>query len=320
MNGVSPRTIPSIPPQRVHPYSPCPNMTLSTIVLLAFVGALADANPLLNEPSRVARRSPPAPSAYPLDTPCGHEWQYLNFNPDDDTDKGHLEALHGVICSGEMRALSSNGQVSAKAGDAVYQRYFPLSEDDEDTQDKVSSVFALIAGTSSTDGMIGAVVAGMVVDNLDFSEDNGCDTPESDTLGYTDTDTRVDNREKIHFCEAAYALPSTANLDCSTLDPFPSEKMDSFSRVVLHEMTHYSTVGPASELEAQIVDVKNSDGEFAYGEPRVHGLIDPAQDDQPGLPEINADSYAWLGLDAFVSRICDLTDPAGFFTQNPPPY
>ncbi|KAF8146948.1 hypothetical protein K438DRAFT_1868330 [Mycena galopus ATCC 62051] len=296
-------------------------MTLPTIVLLALVGALANAKPLLNAPSRVARQDPPAPSAYPLDTPCGHEWQYLNFNPDDDTDKGHLETLHNVICSGEMRALSSNGQASATDGNAIYQRYFPLSDDEDDTQGKVSSVLALIAGTSSTDGSVGAVVAGMIVDNLDFSEDNSCSTPESGNLGYTDTDT-LDNREKIHFCDAAYALPSTAALDCTTLDPFPSEKMDSFSRVVLHEMTHYSTVGPASALEEQIVDVKNNDGEFAYGEPRVHGLIDPDQDDQPGLPEVNADSYGWFGLDAFVSRICasDPNDPSGFFTQNPPPY
>ena len=101
--------------------------------------------------------------------------------------------------------------------------------------------------------------------------------------------------------------------------------MDSFSRLALHEMTHYSTVGPASELDDQIIDANNNDGLKAYFPPRVHGLLDPAQDDQPGLPEINADSYAWVSLDGFVSDHCSPEGTSGndwqnYFTQNPPNY
>lgn len=100
--------------------------------------------------------------------------------------------------------------------------------------------------------------------------------------------------------------------------------MDSFSRIALHEMTHYSSVGPATSLEEQIIDVKNSDGELAYDPPRVHGLVDPEQDDQLAFPEINADSYAWMSLDAWISRKCSPdssgNDWASFFTENPPPY
>ena len=100
--------------------------------------------------------------------------------------------------------------------------------------------------------------------------------------------------------------------------------MDAFSRIALHEMTHYSSVGPKTSLAQQIKDVKNGDDELAYDPPRVHGLLDPNQDDNPVVTEINADSYGWMSLDAWISRKCaaDANDNnwASYFTQNPPAY
>jgi hypothetical protein len=149
------------------------------------------------------------------------------------------------------------------------------------------------------------------------------DCSDEDTLAYTDTDP-LDDREKIHFCPQSWAYPSAADVDCGALDPYPSTKMDSFSRIALHEMLHYSTVGPATSLGDTIGDVKNEDGLYAYEPPRTHGLIDENQDDQPGLPEGNADSYAWMSLDSWISLTC-ATDRTGnnwatFFTENPPNY
>lgn len=141
-------------------------MSLSKVLSLALVVAVACASPVFNNPSRVLRRDPPAPSAYPLGSACGHEWQYLNFNPDDDTDKAHLQKLHDVICSGELRAISSYGQISAQDVLAPYKRYFPESDEEDDFQTHVKDVLGLIAGTSSTDGAIGTVVGTFVVDNL----------------------------------------------------------------------------------------------------------------------------------------------------------
>jgi hypothetical protein len=143
------------------------------------------------------------------------------------------------------------------------------------------------------------------------------------TLAYTLVDT-LDNREKIHFCDPAWTRPSVADVDCGALDPYPSTKMDSFSRIALHEMMHYSTVGPPSSLGEQIKDGVNADDEPAYDPPRTHGLVDVDQDDNPVLAEQNADSYAWMALDAYVSRIC-ATDPSGdnwatFFQEDPPNY
>ncbi len=100
--------------------------------------------------------------------------------------------------------------------------------------------------------------------------------------------------------------------------------MDAFSRIALHEMTHYSSVGPATSLAQQIRDATNADGSSAYDPPRAHGLLDSHQDDNPVVTEINADSYAWMSLDAWISRKCSPNssgnDWAGYFTQDPPAY
>ena len=319
-------------------------MSLSKVLSLALVVALARASPVLSNPSRVLRRDPPTPSAYPLGDACGHEWQYLNFNPDDDTDKAHLQTLHNVICSGEMRAISDFGQLSAQDVLAPYKRYFPESDDEDDFQTHVKDVLGLITGTSSSDGAIGAVVGTFVVDNLgelhirfvassrsplirsaDFAanDPDEADCTDEGTLAYTLTD-QLDDREKIHFCDPSWTRGSAGDVDCASLDPFPSTKMDAFSRIALHEMTHYSSVGPETSLAQQIKDVTNEDGQPAYDPPRVHGLLDPAQDDNPAVTEINADSYAWMSLDAFISDKCSTDDDgnnwASYFTQDPPPY
>ncbi|CAF9934268.1 MAG: hypothetical protein HETSPECPRED_009165 [Heterodermia speciosa] len=322
-------------------------MSLSRVLSLTLFAAAALASPVLNSPSRVLRRDPPSPSTYPLGDACDHEWQYLNFNPDDDTDKAHLQTLHDVICVGEMRAISSYGQSSAERALAPYKRYFPESDEEDDFQTNVKDVLGLIAGTSSTDGAIGTVVGTFVIDNLgelhiplwsllflfksplirpaDFAanDPDEADCTDEGSLAYTLTD-QLDNREKIHFCDPSWTRGSAADVDCGSLDPFPSTKMDSFSRIALHEMTHYSSVGPQTSLAQQIVDTNNADGEKAYDPPRVHGLLDPEQDDNPAVTEINADSYAWMSLDAWISRKC-AADPSGdnwasFFTQDPPAY
>lgn len=141
-------------------------MSLSKVLSLALVAAVARANPALEGPTRVVPRNPPAPSAFPLGDACDNEWQYVNFNSDDDTDKVHLQKLHDVICSGEIRAISSHGLVSARDLLAPYRRYFAESDDENDFQTHVKDVLGLIAGTSSTDGPVGSVVKTFVVDNL----------------------------------------------------------------------------------------------------------------------------------------------------------
>lgn len=326
-------------------------MSLLNIISLALVVALTRAGPILNNPSRVLRRDAPAPSAYPLDSACGNEWQYLNFNTTVATDRVHLQTLHDVICGGEMRAISSYGQISAQNVNTPYKRYFPESDDEDDYPTNVKDVLGLIAGASSTDGAIGTVVGTFVVDNLgkllqlrfpissdfdslwqspltpsiDFAANvpGASDCTVEGTLAYTLED-QVDDLEKIHFCDLSWTRGEASDVDCASLDPFPSTKMDSFSRIALHEMMHYSSIGPNTPVGETIGDCKNRDSEPANDPPRVHGLLDPNQDDNPAVTEINADSYAWMSLDAWMSQNCiagsDTNNWASFFTQNPPPY
>ncbi len=76
--------------------------------------ATTNAKPLL--PSKVARQEAGAPFTFPLDDACRIKWKYLNFNPENDAHKVHLQKLHHVICIGEVRAISSWG--AAAAGDS----------------------------------------------------------------------------------------------------------------------------------------------------------------------------------------------------------
>ncbi|EMD66494.1 hypothetical protein COCSADRAFT_353794 [Bipolaris sorokiniana ND90Pr] len=310
--------------------------------LKAFSFALAlasavHAKPISNSPTRVvARQAPPEPSSYPLGDACTNEWRYLNFDPDNETDKAHLELLHNILCSGEMLAITSYGAGAAERALKPYLRHFGLNEEQDDPaerpdeyhfQNHVKNVLNLLAGDGENNVKLGAVVGSFVVDNKDFGADipnaSNCD---GRTYAYTLVDEPVDQQEKIHFCDITWTgrLESIADIDCGALDPYPSVKMDSISRIILHEWTHYSSVGPKTSLEDKIQDRLNDDGVSAYEPDRTHGLIDPEQDDDPVGASLNADNYAWMALDAYVSRIC-ATDPSGdnwqtFFTENPPDY
>lgn len=144
-------------------------MSFSKALYVALIIAAARASPVINSPSRVLPRGDepekPKPSTYPLGDACKHEWQYINFNIEDGADVERLEKLHDVICSGEMRAIASYGEVSAKDVLAPYKRYFPLKDEDEDYPLHVMDVLHLISGESSTDGKIGKIVETFVVDN-----------------------------------------------------------------------------------------------------------------------------------------------------------
>lgn len=98
---------------------------------LVFASSIAGviATPVPNWPSRVQRREAPTPPTYPLGDACGNEWQYLNFDTTVDADKGHLETLHNLICSGQVRAYLSWGVVSAQKDNEIYKDFFGDDDD-----------------------------------------------------------------------------------------------------------------------------------------------------------------------------------------------
>lgn len=97
--------------------------------------------------------------------------------------------------------------------------------------------------------------------------------------------------------------------------------MDTFSRIAVHEIFHYSSVGPKSTLGVLIRDNDNRDGIVAYFPKRAHGLADELQDDQAGIAEGNADNYAWLAMDSYFSVHCSKnSDDYQHYFQDPPHY
>ncbi|KAK5994168.1 hypothetical protein PT974_07610 [Cladobotryum mycophilum] len=153
---------------------------------------------------------------------------------------------------------------------------------------------------------------------------NSCS--DEGTLAYTSKDEDGDQGEKIHFCDIAFDRPTSGpDINCGRLDKYPSTKMDTFSRVALHETLHYSTVGPPSKLGEQIVDQQNDDGVAAYDPERAHGLNDIEQDNQSEKAEANVDNYAWMALDAWISYNCSPEDHKqdawnSYFPDDPPKY
>lgn len=96
--------------------------------------------------------------------------------------------------------------------------------------------------------------------------------------------------------------------------------MDAFSRIVIEEIVQSSSV-VSTFSDTTFADVVNADGVPTFDPTRVHGLLDPAQDDMGYLAADNAGSYAWMSLDAYISGKCGQgSDWSNFFTQDPPPY
>lgn len=142
---------------------------------------------------------------------------------------------------------------------------------------------------------------------------------DDDKIGY-------DGLEKTHFCPDVWTRKdfSKTTKNCGALGPYPSEKMDTFSRIALHEMTHYTSVDPPNVDGEMIQDVQVTGGETASGTVNAHALVDKTQADyfNPALAENNAENHAWTALDALISRHGTETpsggDWQGFFKQNPP--
>lgn len=152
------------------------NMTFSKAFVLALALATAvHAKPISNPPTRVvARQAPPEPSSYPLGDACTNEWRYLNFDPENETDKAHLELLHNILCIGEMLAITSYGAGAAESALMPYLRHFAVNEEQDDPderpdeyhfQDHVKNVLNRLAGDGQNNVKLGEVVGSFVVDN-----------------------------------------------------------------------------------------------------------------------------------------------------------
>lgn len=237
---------------------------------------------------------------------------YLNFAAvPGNTDDSYVNKIHYAMCF-EWPNLIASGIMSTLDLDPVFSRFFdPKTEGNDNSQTNVEALFSIMYSINNGPKPL---MTSLTFDNNDFncwcpetqatgctpgtgSGDNGSDEEDAEAPeveAYLDTDTDNDGLTKIHFCNSAYSLPRLATEQCGNLDSFPSEKMDSFARILLHETLHWDQVGPMTSLGHLVVDQKNEDGLDAYFASRTHGLLDPAQDSQPGKCDSNADSLAWM--------------------------
>lgn len=255
---------------------------------VGLVGLLAAA--VAASPTRVLDKRA-EPSSYPgSGTECTNEMKYLNFDMKDDGDKKRVEKIHDAFCN-DLPRLLKLGLGATQNDETVFQRYFNKGDESE-----VQSVFSQLWSGSS----IQPLVKTFIVDNEDFLEICGEGGDASDgsddgsviysEAGYTGEDEDGDGLEKTKFCDASFDLPSLDSIGCDSLDDYPTIAMDSFGRIMLHEFTHFDSVGSGSEVGSRIVDSFNADGEVAYQPDRAHALKSEKDDLVTG----NADNYAWL--------------------------
>lgn len=185
-----------------------------------------------------------------------------------------VEKIHTAFDGARRLALA--GYSSAVGNDVVLGRFFdnvgdPDDSDDDGEQEDVVSVHKLLFD-SSGDGNFAPLLASFVFNNVDWlalcpetsggsqkrkrsdSDDDDGDDDDGDddnggvTLGYSGNieDDDGNNVWNIHFCNAWSALTALDDIQYSALDPYPSLKMDSMARVLLHEIFHSDKVGPQS--------------------------------------------------------------------------
>ena len=225
-----------------------------TLIYGLFTFALAQASPTRKEPSPIIQRDDsPKPSHCPgqESAECANEPLYFNFDVTKTSDSKRVERLHKAFCN-EFNVLTIAGSTATRDNDrTIYQRFFPESDAEDDYKSRVDDIwnklFDFGAQTPS------ALVATFIFDNKDWQkrcgETSGADLQtNSESLeiaAYTAVDP-TDSREKTHFCVTALEYLDLASISCKTLDSYPSVQMDSTGRIMLHEFSHYSTVGPDS--------------------------------------------------------------------------
>lgn len=254
----------------------------------------------------LVKRDDPSPYPGGDTTEYTNEPLYLNFDTSNSDSLSRVQAIHYSF-GNEFNNLVVEGSSAVTADDqTIFNRFFTDAPDGTSDVEEIFDVLWDFTTYTAT-----PLVATFIFDDNDFLGlcdetigGNPCTNCDANSVGgYTGVDTEGDDREKTHFCATAFTWEQLHSITCDSLDTYPSIQMENLGRIMLHEFTHYSTVGPDTDIEALIVDALNKDNITAYYPSRAHGLDDPAQDNQPALAEVNADNYAWM---ATVSQMLSL--------------
>jgi hypothetical protein len=280
------------------------------IAPLAVLLTVAAATPTANR--LVARAEP---SAFPGDgAACTNEPKYINFDVSKPADKAKVNKLHEAFCNGIGPMFERAAHFVEAANRVIYERWFVEDDKADPPEDEqVLSVYERLWDRENHHAQ--PLVANFIFDNMDFLGQCGVDG--KDVAGYTGLDENGDDLEKTHFCPVAFEFPTHPDGNaCNELSPYPDVNMESLSRIMVHELTHYKTVGEESEVGFGIIDAKSNDGLAAYYPSRCHAL----KTEKPDLVNINADNYAWLAAVSLpLSSMADyMTDDRDFRTLSMP--
>lgn len=151
------------------------------------------------------------------------------------------------------------GLSSVIGNDVPFARFFDNGADDPDDSDAepVTDVYDQIVDRSN-EGKAKTLIASAVFNNVDWKSQcpettggiqkqkraEGDEDEDEIDLGYSDN---IDGVFNIHFCNQAYEYKAIEDIDYSTLDGYPSLKMESLARIMLHEFTHWDQIGPKSK-------------------------------------------------------------------------
>ncbi len=100
---------------------------------------------------------------------------------------------------------------------------------------------------------------------------------------------------RFHLCPVGIARPNAVEVSCSQLDGYSSAKIRTVAGIMIHEFTHWDTIGSAA-IGQSIVDK-------ARGASDCFNL-------SPGDKLLNAQNYAFLASEAYYqSSGCTFSDP-----------
>ncbi|KAL1639166.1 hypothetical protein SLS58_008253 [Diplodia intermedia] len=96
------------------------------------------------------------------------------------------------------------------------------------------------------------------------------------------------DRAALIFCPKAYQFPLLSEMSCDDLGDKVSGRMSSFAGILLHELTHFDSIGKLA-IGTRIGDAKFSSGKDVYGPLGTRQY----RDDPASVPQGNADQYRW---------------------------
>lgn len=112
-----------------------------------------------------------------------------------------------------------------------------------------------------------------------------------------------------YYCPPSFQVPAKYDtINCNDIGDTVSEAMDFLGATIVHEWTHNDAIGMAA-TGTHITDVNGLDG---YGPTAVRNLLIHT----PEQCINNADSYTWLALEVFWTKLC-LKDPIPFYRDPP---